>query len=226
MSTSDWQETVYEAIDHDWAAQREFQAQLAEMLEDASEVRVVADDTDLRLSVEGIGALSDDGTENMPGGEVATVPVPGSVKGKVTFDVPITHHGRELEDARLVFEDGEVVGYSASRNEDLLTEILDTDERASRVGELGIGMNRGIDQPTGNVLFDEKMCDTVHVALGDALDDCVPEGKPTERHTHGFDCRRERGFTARTRRGGPPACGDVHLRGGRAVSDGHRKWRV
>jgi aminopeptidase len=177
MSTPDWQETVYEAIDHDWAAQREFQAQLAERLEDASEVRVVASDTDLSLSVEGMGALNDDGTENMPGGEVATVPVPGSVEGQVTFDVPITHRGRELEDVRLVFEDGEVVEYSAEQNEDLLAEILDTDEGASRVGELGIGMNRGIDQPTGNVLFDEKMGDTVHVALGDALDECVPDNR-------------------------------------------------
>ncbi len=178
MSTPGWQDVVYDAIDQDWEAQREFQAQLAGLLDDASEVRVVAGDgTDLRLSTEGMTAMNDYGEQNMPGGEVATVPVPDSVSGTVTFDVPITRRGRELVDVRLVFEDGEVVEHSAKQNEDLLAEILDTDDGARRVGELGIGMNRGIEEPTGNVLFDEKMGDTVHLALGNALEECVPDDR-------------------------------------------------
>jgi aminopeptidase len=95
----------------------------------------------------------------------------------VLFDLPLYHQGREITEARLVFEDGEIVEHAAEKNEDLLTEVLNTDSGASRLGELGIGMNRDIDQFTYNMLFDEKMGDTVHMAVGRAYDDCVGEGR-------------------------------------------------
>lgn len=68
-----------------------------------------------------------------------------------------------------------MVDFSAQQGETLLGEILDTDEGARRFGELGIGMNRGIDRPTDQILFDEKMAGTVHLALGRAYDACLPE---------------------------------------------------
>ncbi len=88
---------------------------------------------------------------NLPGGEVFTAPVPDSVEGEVLFDKPLYHQGREVEDAHLRFEDGEVVDHAASKNEAVLTEVLDTDEGARRLGELGIGMNRDIDRFTYNM---------------------------------------------------------------------------
>ena len=175
MSTERWTEYVYDAIDRDWEAQREFQEQLVDVLDPADTVRIVSGaDTDLRLSVSGMDTLNDAGRENMPGGEVATVPVIDSVTGEVAFDLPLYRHGREIRDVRLAFEDGEVVDHEANRNEAALTNLLETDPGARRVGELGIGMNRGIDQVAGNILFDEKMGDTVHVALGNAMEECVP----------------------------------------------------
>ncbi len=80
-----------------------------------------------------------------------------------------------MTDVFLRFEDGEVVEHSAAKNEDLLTEVLSTDDGASRLGELGIGMNRDIDQFSYNMLFDEKMGDTVHMAVGRAYDETVGE---------------------------------------------------
>ncbi|WP_207587042.1 aminopeptidase [Halomontanus rarus] len=178
MSTAAWADFVYEAVDRDWTAQREFQQQLVEVLEPAEEVRIVSGEgTDLRMSVDGMRAENDDATQNLPGGEVFTAPVPDSVEGTVRFDVPVIRNGREIRDARLEFEDGEVVAHSAARNEDALTSLLETDAGARRAGELGIGTNRGIDRFTGNVLFDEKMGDTVHVALGNAVEECVPEDR-------------------------------------------------
>ncbi|SDQ43213.1 aminopeptidase [Natronobacterium texcoconense] len=179
MSTAGWADYVYDAIDRDWEAQRERQRQLVEILEPAEEVRIRSGETtDLRLSISGMGTLNDAGEENMPGGEVATSPVPDSVDGEIAFDVPLFRNSREIRDVRLEFEDGVVVDYEASRNEAALESMLETDDGARRVGELGFGMNRGIERATNNVLFDEKMGDTLHIALGNAMEECVPEDQP------------------------------------------------
>jgi aminopeptidase len=176
MSTGAYEQFVYDAVNKDWAEQSEFQAQMVELLDPAEEVRVVSgESTDLTMRVDGMQALNDDGDRNMPAGEVFTSPVPDSVEGEVYFDKPLMRQGNEIDGVSLTFEDGEVVDFAADQNEDVLESILDTDEGARRLGELGIGMNRDIDRFTYNMLFDEKMGDTVHLAVGAAIDECVPE---------------------------------------------------
>jgi aminopeptidase len=108
---------------------------------------------------------------------VFTAPVPDSVEGEVLFDMPLMAQGREVQDVYLRFEEGEVVEHSAEKNEDVLSAVLDTDEGAKRLGELGIGMNRDIDEFTYNMLFDEKMGDTIHLAIGRAYEMNVPEDR-------------------------------------------------
>jgi aminopeptidase len=178
MSTEGYENFVWDAINKDWAAQREHQARMVEVLDPASEVRIKSGDaTDVTMSIDGMKTLNDYAEKNLPGGEVFTAPVPDSVEGEVLFDMPLYHQGREITNAHLVFEGGEVVEHAADTNEDLLTEVLNTDPGARRLGELGIGMNRDIDQFTYNMLFDEKMGDTVHMAIGRAYDECVGEGR-------------------------------------------------
>jgi len=178
MATAEYEEFVWSAIDKDWDAQRAFQEQMVEILDPAEEVRIVsAETTDLRMSVAGMTTINDQATNNLPGGEVFTAPVADSVEGEVLFDKPLIHQGHEVEDAFLRFEDGEVVDHAASKNEAVLTEVVNTDEGARRLGELGIGMNRDIDRFTYNMLFDEKMGDTVHLAVGRAYEACLPEGE-------------------------------------------------
>ncbi len=174
LSTGAYESFVWDAVNKDWAAVREHQQQLVDILDPADEVRIVSGETtDIRLSIAGNRTVNDDGRKNLPGGEVFTAPVPDSVEGEVLFDKPVYRQGREILDARLVFEDGAVIEYAASKNESLLGEIIDTDAGARRVGELGIGMNRDIDRFTYNMLFDEKMGDTVHLALGLAYEETV-----------------------------------------------------
>jgi aminopeptidase len=178
MSTEEYEEFVWSAIDKDWDAQREHQQQMVEILDAGEEVRIKSGDTtDLTMSIEGMATINDEGKANLPGGEVFTAPVADSVEGEVLFDMPLVHEGHVVEDAYLRFEGGEVVEHSASKNEGVLSDILNTDEGARRLGELGIGMNRDIDQFSYNTLFDEKMGDTVHLAVGKAYKECVPEGK-------------------------------------------------
>jgi aminopeptidase len=174
MSTEAYADFVHEAVSKDWDAQREHQAQMVEALDDADTVRIVSGDgTDLELSLAGNHTVNDYAEHNLPGGEVFTAPVVDSVEGTVHFDMPLYHQGREVEDVRLVFEDGAVVDHEAGKNEAVLTEVLETDDGSRYLGELGVGMNRNIDQFTYNMLFDEKMGDTVHLALGRAYEECV-----------------------------------------------------
>ena len=174
MSTEAYENFVWDAVSLDWDAQREHQAEMVEILDDADEVRIRSgEETDVTMSVAGNTTLNDYGEKNLPGGEVFTAPVKDSVEGEVHFDMPLYRQGREIEEVRVRFEGGRVESYSAERNEDVLDGVFETDEGARFLGELGIGMNRSIDQFTYNMLFDEKMGDTVHMAVGAAYEECV-----------------------------------------------------
>ncbi|MFB6134839.1 MAG: aminopeptidase [Halanaeroarchaeum sp.] len=178
MPTAAYEEFVWDAVDRDWEAQREFQSRIVERLESAQTVRVVSGaDTDVSMDVSGMRVVNDDGRKNMPGGEVFTAPNPATVEGTVLFDYPVLVQGREVSDARVVFEDGTIVEHAAETNEEALTGVLHTDEGASRLGELGIGTNRRIDRFTKNMLFDEKMGGTVHLAVGRAIEETVPDDR-------------------------------------------------
>ncbi|MFB6070709.1 MAG: aminopeptidase [Halanaeroarchaeum sp.] len=180
MSYRDYRDFVYRATLRDWESLAEEMATLKEVLDAGSEVRIETAETDLTMSIEGRTAVNSAASvaydsHNLPSGEVFTAPT--ATEGTVHFDVPMTIHGTRVEDVTLVFEDGEVVDWSAERGGDAVEETLETDEGARRLGELGVGMNRGIDRFTDNVLFDEKMGETVHLALGRAYDANLPEGE-------------------------------------------------
>jgi aminopeptidase len=126
MSLEAYENFVWDATNKDWDAVREHQARMVDILDPADEVRIVSGDTtDVTMSVAGNPCLNDDGEHNLPGGEVFTTPVPDSVEGEVLFDKPVYQQGREILDASLVFEDGEVVEHSAEKNEGVLTSILE-----------------------------------------------------------------------------------------------------
>lgn len=175
MSLPEYEDFVYDAMLQDWSTVKEKQEPLRERLESADMVRITGPETDIEMSVDGMHAVSDLGEQNFPGGEVFTAPVVDSVEGEIRFDVPALVQAHEVEDIHLTVEDGSVVEYSAGKNEAALESVLSTDDGASRIGELGIGMNEGIDRFTRNILFDEKMSGTIHLALGKAFDMNVGE---------------------------------------------------
>lgn len=180
MSTDAYEDLVWAAVDQDWEAQRAFQEQLVELLDPASTVHLTRGKmTDLTMSVSGMNAINGHARGNLPDGEVFTAPVADSVTGTVHFDYPVQYAGCEIEGVTLEFDDGVVVDHAAETNEATLTDLLDTDDGARRLGELGIGMNRDIDQFTHNILFDEKMGGTVHLALGSASDRAAPAEQPS-----------------------------------------------
>ncbi len=150
-----------------WRKMSEAQQRLADYLNGKSDYHVVAaNGTDVRLSVAGRRWINCDGHENFPDGEVFSGPVIDSVNGVIQFSFPAVHHGREVQHARLVFRNGKVIEASATKGEDFLISMLDTDAGSRFLGECAIGTNYNIRQYTKNTLFDEKIGGTVHFAVG------------------------------------------------------------
>ncbi|HEV8043892.1 MAG TPA: aminopeptidase, partial [Rubrobacter sp.] len=173
MSLSEYEEFVFEAMGLNekdpvryWNEKSAEQERLIGRLEEAREIRIVGPETDLTLSVEGRTFVNSAGRRNMPCGEVFTGPIEDSANGKVYFDVPAAVAGREISGAWLCFEEGKVVEARAQKGEEYLMSLLDADAGARYLGELGIGTNYGIRRPSANVLFDEKLGGTVHLAIG------------------------------------------------------------
>jgi len=129
-------------------------------------VRVQAPGTDIKFGVAGRTWIPCVGDRNMPDGEFFTGPVEDSVEGVASFSFPAVYGGREVSGVTLRFEGGKVVDASADRGEEFLHEMLDSDEGARRLGELGIGTNYGITDATKEILLDEKIGGSVHMAIG------------------------------------------------------------
>jgi len=149
-----------------WERQSEQVRRLAEWIEGKEEVRVTAPGTDITLGVAGRHWIPCVGEHNMPDGEFFTGPVEDSASGEIAFSFPASYGGRTVSGVRFRFEDGKVVDASAEQGEDFLIEMLDTDPGARRLGELGIGTNYGIATGTKEILLDEKIGGTVHMAVG------------------------------------------------------------
>jgi len=149
-----------------WKEFSAWQQKIVDWLKGKERVHVVGPDTDLRLSIADRTFINSDGKANMPSGEVFTGPVEDSVEGHVYFSYPAIHQGREVTGVRLWFEEGKVVKASAEKNEDFLRQTLDTDEGSHYIGEFAIGTNKGIDRFTGQILFDEKIGGSFHMAVG------------------------------------------------------------
>ncbi|TAK23220.1 MAG: aminopeptidase [Chloroflexota bacterium] len=168
MSTEEFEAFSFGAMSVDWPALRAELATRKRQLEAGRQLRIVAKDTDLSVSVAGRTWVTDDGKHNMPGGEIFTGPIEDSAEGHIAYEYPAVYNGREVDGVRLWFRAGVVVDASATRGEQFLTSMLDADAGARRLGEIGIGINYGISRHTKSVLFDEKIGGTVHLALGRA----------------------------------------------------------
>ena len=176
MSLGDFQDFVYAAglLDQPdpiagWKALHDRQEKVVSWLKGKKSVAFKGANIDLRMSIDGRSFINCDGKKNFPDGEIFTNPVEESVNGWVRFSYPAIFAGREVEDIQLWFEDGKVVKESAVKNQETLTEMLNTDAGARYLGEWGIGTNYGIQRFVKNMLFDEKIGGTIHLALGNGF---------------------------------------------------------
>lgn len=137
-------------------------------LDTKKELHFISEGTDIKVNVEGRKWINCDGRANFPDGEIFTSPVENGINGYITFSFPGIYMGKEIEGIKLEVKEGKVVKATATKGEDLLHALLQTDEGASYFGEVAIGTNYGIKKFTRNMLFDEKIGGTIHMAIGDA----------------------------------------------------------
>jgi aminopeptidase len=166
MSVAEFERFFFGACLRDWDTEAATMERLLARFDAADQVRIVGEDTDLTLSLAGRSGEIDDGRTNMPGGEFFFAPVEDSAEGTILYDVPTDLEGAPVDHIRLRFSGGRVEEAHAESGEDALLAALAIDDGARFVGELGIGCNEGITRSARNILFDEKMAGTVHMALG------------------------------------------------------------
>ena len=173
MSLSEYEDFVYSACHADkddpvaeWLNVSREQQHLVDWLKGKDKVRVQGPNVDLSLSIAGRTFINSDGKRNMPSGEIFTGPVEDSANGWVRYTYPVIVAGREISGIELTFENGKAVRATAEKNEEFLLSALDSDEGARFLGEFAVGTNYGIDRFTKNILYDEKIGGTFHMALG------------------------------------------------------------
>ena len=173
MSLPEYEDFFYAAclVDRDdpvaeWRRLGERNERVVDWLRGRREVHLEGEGTDLKLGISERTFITADGLFNMPDGEVFTGPIENATEGVVSFSYPVIYGGRSVEGVQLRFDGGRVVDAKASRNQDYLLQMLDADPGARTLGELGIGTNYGIADFSGEILLDEKIGGTIHLAVG------------------------------------------------------------
>lgn len=166
MSLHDFEDFVFGAMLQDWQKLSREIDRILDIFKHGKKVHLLGKNVDLKFDIHGAKAAADRGEENMPGGEVFMAPARESAEGWIKFDYPAIEQGNEVSDIYLEFKKGKVVKHKASKNQKVLDAMLSIDENASYLGEFGIGCNPKIKKFTKNLLFDEKIGGTIHLALG------------------------------------------------------------
>lgn len=176
MSLEEYEDFVYgaglmdkENPEEEWKKVSAQQERWVKYLDTKKEIHIVSEGTDIKVNVAGRKWINCDGRVNFPDGEIFTSPVDDDINGHITFSFPGIYLGKEIEGIKLEVKDGKVVKATAAKGEELLHSLLNIDEGSSRFGEVAIGTNYGIKKFTRNMLFDEKIGGTVHMAIGDSM---------------------------------------------------------
>ncbi|MDO8516770.1 MAG: aminopeptidase [Nanoarchaeota archaeon] len=171
MSLTEWENFVYSACLQDWPKLSKRLRKINNLFAKGKFVHLIGENVDLKFSIAGKNSILDDGKENMPGGEIFMAPGRESVNGWIKFEYPAIRDGKEVTGIFLKFKDGKVIESKADKNQEFLVAMLNTDENSSYIGEFGIGCNPKINRFSKNLLFDEKIGGTIHLALGSAYKD-------------------------------------------------------
>jgi aminopeptidase len=161
-----------------WEARSVMQQQIVDLLNTKSEIHYKGEGIDIKFNVKGRTWINSDGKTNMPSGEVYSAPIEDSVNGTIHFAYPSIFMGQEVEGITLWVKDGKVEKWEAKKGGELLDKIFAIDG-ARYFGEVAIGTNMRIQQPVKNILFDEKIGGTVHMAVGQTYLQCGGKNQST-----------------------------------------------
>lgn len=149
---------------------------LKNLMEKTDQIHIITPTTDLKFSIKGMPAIICSGECNIPDGEVYSAPLKESVNGTILFNIPAVDNGIEFNNIRLTFKNGKIIDFDCN-NKDKFAEILNTDDGSKYLGEFAFGLNPYCTYPLKDILFDEKMCSSIHLAIGSSYDDCYNGNK-------------------------------------------------
>ena len=181
MSLEEYENFVYGSMLQDWNKLKKRFVKIQKILNNAKEIKIIGEDTDLKLKIYKKSFIVDAGEENFPGGEIFCAPEPKSVEGHIRFTYPAIKSGVEVTNIYAEFKKGKCIKATADKNEKFLNTMLNMDKGSRYIGELGIGMNPNVTKFTKELLFDEKLIGSIHLAFGMAYKEC---GQPNKSALH------------------------------------------
>lgn len=171
LSSEKFYEFFFNVCTLDYSKLNEKMTPLKNLMESTDKVHIVTPTTDLTFSIKGMPAIKCSGECNIPDGELYSAPLKASVNGHIVFNIPAVDNGIEFNNIKLVFKDGKIIDFD-STNRDKFEEILNTDEGSRYLGEFSFGLNPYCVTPLKDILFDEKMASSIHLAIGSSYEDC------------------------------------------------------
>ena len=154
---------------------------LAELMKKTDKVRIVGPETDISFSIKNIGTVVCSGHKNIPDGEVYSAPIRDSINGVIRFNTSSHMDGKKFSNIKLWFENGKIVNCEHSGNKEDLENIFNKDAGSRYVGEFALGVNPFITKDICNILFDEKIAGSLHIAIGNCYK-ATPNGNSSEIH--------------------------------------------
>ncbi len=171
MSFEEFQDFFFKIANLDYTRMSRAMDGLIEVIENTDRVRIIGPSTDITFSIKGMPVVKCEGKRNIPDGEVYTAPVRESVNGVISYNIPSVFQDFQFEDVKFEFRDGKIVGAWANDTE-RINKILDADDGARYIGEFAFGLNPYLNKPVKTTIFDEKICGSIHITPGRALNKC------------------------------------------------------
>lgn len=182
MALEDFEDFYFDACLVDYVKMGQAMKPLKKLMDKTKKVRIVAPGTEVEFSIAGIKSIICDGQMNIPDGEVYTAPVKDSINGVIQFNTDTTYMGTVFSNIRLVFKDGKIIEGHSMINDDKFQKILNIDEGSRYMGEFALGVNPFVTQPMLDILFDEKISGSFHMAIGNSYEDETNNGNKSAIH--------------------------------------------
>ncbi len=182
MSTTAFEDFYFNACLLDYKKMGKAMLPLKKLMDKTDKVRLVAPGTDLSFSLKGLKAVICDGDRNLPDGEVYSAPVKNSINGVIQFNTDTVYEGEYFSNIRLEFKDGKIVKGTSTANNDKFQRLLNHDAGSRYMGEFAIGVNPYVTKPMLDILFDEKIAGSIHMAIGNSYDDETFNGNRSDIH--------------------------------------------
>ncbi|MBQ8436491.1 MAG: aminopeptidase [Alphaproteobacteria bacterium] len=182
MPLEEFENFYFDACLVDYAKMSKAMKPLKKLMDKTKKVRIIAPNTDLEFSIAGLKAVICDGKLNVPDGEVYTAPVKDSINGVVQFNTDTSYLGTVYSNISLVFKNGKIIEGHSQVNDEKFQKILNIDEGARYMGEFALGVNNQITRPMLDILFDEKIGGSFHMAIGNSYEDETNNGNKSAIH--------------------------------------------